>query len=79
MEKYPVAAFALVLRRLRHDRLLTQEELGFLAGLQRKHISALELADKQPSLSTVFRLALALDIRPSRLIELTEAIANSTN
>lgn len=72
MEKSPVLAFAAVLRQLRSERQLTQEELGFRAGLQRKHISALELAQKQPSLSTLFALSKALDIRTSRFIALVE-------
>ncbi|MFC0253865.1 MULTISPECIES: helix-turn-helix domain-containing protein [Massilia] len=61
-----------MLRQLRSERQLTQEELGFRAGLQRKHISALELAQKQPSLSTLFALSKALDIRTSRFIALVE-------
>ena len=72
MEKSPVLAFAAVLRQLRSERQLTQEELGFRAGLQRKHISALELAHKQPSLTTLFALSTALDIRTSKFIALVE-------
>jgi transcriptional regulator with XRE-family HTH domain len=72
LEKSPVESFAAVLRELRIERQLTQEELGFLSGLQRKHVSALELAQKEPSLSTVFRLARALQIRAGKLVEMTE-------
>jgi transcriptional regulator with XRE-family HTH domain len=65
-------AFGTVLRRLRTDAGLTQEQLGLDAGLQRKYISSLELAEKEPSLLTVFKLAGALGLRPSKLIALIE-------
>jgi len=47
---------------------LTQEELGEKAGLQRNFISSLELAQKQPSLVTVFKIAKALNISADELI-----------
>lgn len=65
-------AFGKVLRRLRLDAKFTQEDLGLEAGLQRKFISSLELGDKQPSIETVFKIAVALKIRAGRLITLVE-------
>lgn len=64
------AAFGLVLRSLRRQAGLTQEQLGFESGLERNFISMLELGQRQPSLATVFKLAHALEIAPARLIEL---------
>ena len=72
MEKSVVSAFGVVLRRLRIEANLTQEQLGMEANIQRKHISALELGDKQASLSTVFKLAKALKIKPAKLIQLVD-------
>jgi transcriptional regulator with XRE-family HTH domain len=43
-----------------------------LAGLQRKHISALELGAKQPTITTVFKVANGLAIPASKLIALVE-------
>jgi transcriptional regulator with XRE-family HTH domain len=51
---------------------MTQESLGFEAGIQRKHVSSLELGEKQPSLTTIFALARALRTRPGRFIGLVE-------
>lgn len=52
---------------------MTQEALGLEAGLQRNYVSSLELGEKQPSLTSIFKLAKALKIAPSVLIVLVEA------
>ena len=49
---------------------MTQEQLGLAAGLQRKYISLLELGTKAPSLATVLRIAMALDVDPGELVSL---------
>lgn len=70
----PVAvAFGKVLRRLRKDSPMSQEELGMAAGLQQRYISFLERGLYQPSITTVFQLAYALDMSPRQLVELVEA------
>lgn len=68
--------FGLVLRRLRQEAGLTQEALGLAADLQRNYISELELGGKQPSLNSVFKLAVALNLKPSKLISLVEIELN---
>ena len=65
-------AFGATVRRLRLEKGLTQEQLGLSADLRRTYISILELGQQTPSLATVFKLALALDVKPSTLIEQTE-------
>lgn len=72
MNELIATAFGLVLRRLRKEMGLSQEELGFEAGLQRKHISSLELGDKQPTITSVFKLAAALQIKPGKLVALVD-------
>lgn len=64
--------FGQILRKLRKEAGLTQEKLGMEAGLQRNYVSSLELGEKQPSLSSVFKLAQALKIEASSLIRLVE-------
>jgi len=61
--------FGKTLRRLRLAAGLTQEELGFKAELQRNYISSLELGEKQPSLTTVFKLSEALNLKPGRFLD----------
>jgi len=53
-------ACGIVLRRLRKDAGLTQEQLALDADLQRSYVSILELGQQQPSLTTLLKLASAL-------------------
>jgi transcriptional regulator with XRE-family HTH domain len=46
---------------------LSQEELGFAAGLDRTFISQVERARVNVSVDNIERLAIALDIDPARL------------
>lgn len=62
-------AFGKVLRRLRENAGLTQEQLGFEADLRRTYVSILELGQQQPSLTTIIKLAHALNCSPGNLID----------
>jgi transcriptional regulator with XRE-family HTH domain len=73
LEKLIVISFGEVLRRLRRERGLTQEDLGLRANVQRKHISYLELGEKEVSITTLYKLAYALRLSPGRLVTLTDA------
>ena len=64
------AAFGKVLRRLRRQRGLTQEQLGLESDLRRTYVSLLELGRQQPSLTTILKLATALGERPGTLVDL---------
>lgn len=72
----PNIALGLVLRKRRIELKLTQEELSLEADLQRNYISLMELGQNQPTITTIFKLAHALEIRPSELIRLVEDEAN---
>jgi transcriptional regulator with XRE-family HTH domain len=65
-------AFGKVLRQLRQDKGLSQEQLGFDADLRRTYVSILELGQQQPSLITIIKLAKALNMSASQLIDLVE-------
>ena len=64
--------FGEVLRELRLERGLTQDEMAERAGTERSHISALERAEKGPALATIFSLAEGLGISAAALLELVE-------
>ena len=68
----PELAFGRVLRRLRKAAGLSQEQFGFEAGVSRIYVSILELGQQQPSLSTIFKIARALNCRPGELLNLVE-------
>lgn len=67
------AAFGMVIRELRSEAGLTQEQLGFEADLRRTFISVLELGQQQPTLTTILKLGKALKTPASSIIELVES------
>ena len=71
----PHAAFGQVLRKHRLAAGLSQEQLGLESGVQRNFISLIETGQNQPTISTIFKLAVAIGIKPSKLITETERIA----
>lgn len=54
-------AFGIVLRRLREENKLTQETLGFEAGLDRTYISLLERGIYSPTLESLAMICAALN------------------
>jgi len=73
----PVEAFAVVLRELRRKRGLSQQALALEADVDRTFVSLLERGKRQPSLDTLFRLAAALSISPTKLIARVEEVAGA--
>ena len=65
-------AFGLVIRELRKECGLTQEELGLEADLRRTYVSILELGQQMPSLQTIFKISSALKVSPSKVVDLVE-------
>ena len=57
-----------VLQRKREQKKLSQEVVSGLAGIGRTHLSAIERGERKPTLETFFKIAEALNIRPSVLL-----------
>ncbi|MFN0133121.1 MAG: helix-turn-helix domain-containing protein [Phycisphaerales bacterium] len=55
-------------RQVRTERGLSQEQLGFDAGLHRTAISFIERGQRSATLETVEKLARALKVEPSELM-----------
>jgi transcriptional regulator with XRE-family HTH domain len=70
-------AFASVLRELRGQRGLSQEELGFESEYHRTYISMLERGLMNPSLRTILKLAAALKTTGADLVGRVEAHRNA--
>jgi transcriptional regulator with XRE-family HTH domain len=68
----PGVAFGRVLRELRQERGLSQEALALEADLQRNYISLIERGINQPTITTIFKLAAALEVRPSEIVARVE-------
>jgi transcriptional regulator with XRE-family HTH domain len=59
---------AINLRRLRHAKQMTQEELAAQAGLSARYVGAIERADVAASITVVGQIADALGIEASELL-----------
>jgi transcriptional regulator with XRE-family HTH domain len=61
-------AFGRILREYRLKAKLSQEALALAAGIDRTFVSLLERGQRQPTLTTLFRLAAVLDVAPATLV-----------
>ncbi len=64
----PEAVFGRQVSRLRGRLGISQEELGFRAGMHRTYISQIERGRKSPTLSVILKLARALGTPAAKLI-----------
>ena len=65
-------AFGRALKKIRLKKKITQEDLSLEAQLARVYISELEYGKKIPSIETIFKLSKGLNIKCSKLMDLTE-------
>lgn len=59
------------LRRIRHAKNMTQEELAEAAGLSARYVGAIERADVSASVTVLGQIADALKIKPADLLQST--------
>ena len=64
-----IEVFARNVAEARNRRQLTQSQLGERAGIHFTEISRIERGLRDPRLSTLIRLARALKLRPTRLLD----------
>lgn len=57
------------LRRVRHDKKMTQEELADRAGLSMRYVGAIERGDVSASVTVLGQIADALEIEPGVLLK----------
>ena len=57
-----------VIADFRKRRGITQEVLSGLADIGRTHLSAIERGERKPTLETLYRLALALNVKMSDIV-----------
>ena len=58
----------------RKSKKLSQEVVSGLADIERTHLSAIERGVRKPTLETFFRLAEAMNLRPSELMRKIEEL-----
>jgi transcriptional regulator with XRE-family HTH domain len=66
--------FAGNLRRLRHAKGVSQDDLAYEAGISRSYLSQLEKGAFYASLKIVGKVAEALDVQPAELLKGAEPI-----
>ena len=57
-----------VIAKYRVRKGLTQEVLSGLSDIGRTHLSAIERGERKPTLETLYRISLALEIKMSTLV-----------
>ena len=67
-----IDVFARNVRLLRHQAALSQEELAERAGVHRTYVGSIERGERNVSLENIERLAKALKVPASRLMEAAE-------
>lgn len=63
--------------KARQDKGVTQEVLSGLADIRRTHLSAIERGERKPTLETLWRIAAALNMRPSELVRRIEQLTDN--
>ena len=67
-----------VILQFRMTKGKSQEIISGLAGIGRTHLSAIERGERKPTLETLYRLSLAMDIKMSTIvIEIEKEIERS--
>ena len=62
------------IRNLRKEKGISQDILSGLAGIARTHLTMIENGDKQPNFETIWKIAVALNMKPSELVSQIEQL-----
>ena len=66
------SAVGRTIRNLRNKKGVSQDVLSGFAGIARTHLTMIENGTKQANFETLWKIANALDMRPSELVALIE-------
>ena len=61
--------FGIKIKQLRIEKGWSQEKLALNAGLDRTYLPSIEKGERNVSLEVIEKLALALNVKPSELIQ----------
>lgn len=69
-----------IIKEKRIQKGMTQDLLSGFAGIARTHLTMIESGTKRPNFDTIWKIAIALDMKPSELVaEIEAAISDATN
>jgi transcriptional regulator with XRE-family HTH domain len=71
--------FGLVIKETRESKRISQEKFAEIVGLHRTYISDVERGLRNISLINIFKIAHALDVKPSDIFHRMEASIKSFN
>jgi len=72
-------AFGHEIKKGREALQKSQEALAFEAGIHRTYVSMIERGKKSPTLAVIVRLANALNVKPSELLQRVEVEIEQAN
>lgn len=58
-----------ILRKFRHEKNFSQEELAGRVGIEQSYISMLEVGKRTPSILMLIRIAEALEVSPGVMVD----------
>ena len=61
-----------VIQEIRERKNISQEVISGLADIGRTHLSAIERGVRKPTLETLFKIADALNVKPSEIVKMIE-------
>lgn len=70
MRQDALLLFGLRARELRSEKAISQEELAALTELDRTYISGIERGKRNLSLKNILKIASALNVTPSQLLDI---------
>lgn len=73
-EPRSAAAFGQVVRQLRLEAQVSQEDLANRANLERAHVGRIERGENQPTLWVILKLAEGLGVEPGALLNQTSLL-----
>ena len=74
-----ILAFGSRLRQVRKERKMSQEELAHLAGIAVSQVGRIERGVLNPSISTLFAIARALEVEPKELFDFKEKLVKKSS
>jgi transcriptional regulator with XRE-family HTH domain len=77
MSLTPAQAFGMAVRETRQGVGLSQEAAALNSGIDRAYFGHIERATKVPTLTTIWKVAGALDVEPSALLARAEDLLKS--
>lgn len=61
-----------IIKNLRENKNLSQEVLSGLAGIDRSHLSKIELGLRSPTVNALYKISAALEINASEILFIAE-------